>query len=438
VKRRPPRWQRRLRGTAFRRAARRHRARRARESEDGEEPDSSEGWDRYASRTSTKVGAVEKFMGWLFPSKRKELAPAEHAAPTPSDDPVRVILAMPRGAARLDAFEDALDYLDAGTPGHTRVALAFHQELTTLAERADVDLTLLKSRTEACAEALITSGEMELAGQLLRRIGKQHRAAELFVATGSIEELEAAHAEMERDSSGRRLDARLAYERFEGRFLVGLRRDALLALDDAVAAWPDHPVYREIRDSFTRRLLVGEARLLWKGADEAGSLLVRAQFPLIIGRAESAALAIKSPLISREHVEILRDSGELLLRNLQTRGRVAVDDVAVDTPRTLGDEGTIDLAGVEICYQQRGGALLLWATQQPDVVCAALLGESAEIPVGGKSSVRIGFDPDDGRALVLPHSGVLLAEATLEHPTLLLANDKLLAGGVQIRIPQDR
>lgn len=377
-------------------------------------------------------------MGWLFRRKHRQLAPAERGAPVPSDDPVRLILALPRGAARLDSFEDTLETLHPGTPGHTSVALAFHRELTTLAERADVGLTLLKARTQACAEALIAAGEVESAGQLLSRIGKKHQAAELFVAAGAIEALEAAHADIEGDEGGRRLDARLAYERFEGLFLVGLRREALRALDEAVDAWPEHPVYREIRDSFSRRLLVDEALLLWKGGGDAGSLRVRSRFPLLIGRAESAALAIKSPLVSREHVEILRDADQLLVRNLQTRSPVTVDDVKLEGPLALQEEGVIDLAGVAIRYRLGRGALLLWAEQQPDLVCAALLEASAELPLGDAETVQIGFSREDGRAVVLPHGGVRLTDGPLEHPTLLLANDRLLAGTVQIHVPQKR
>jgi hypothetical protein len=434
VKRRPPRWKRRVRGTHFRRTTRRRRERSERAThEPSADPFPLE--DRYNPVPAQQPGVLARVMGWLF-GRKKKLSLAERGDPPPGEDPVRRILALSRGPARLDAFEETLTELEPGTPGHTGVALAFHRELTTMAERADVDLSLLKSRTEACAEALIAAGEAERAGQLLSRIGKKHRAAELFVAAGAIDELEAAHAAISAEEGGRRLDARLAYERFEGRFLVGMRRDALAALDEAITAWPDHPVYREIRESFDRRLLKDHMRLLWEGGGERGTVLVRASFPIGIGRAEDAALAIKSPLVSREHLEIARDQGALYVRSLQSRSPVELDGAPLEDARALGAAGTMDLSGVEITYEQAGGALQLCASPAPDVLSVTLTGDAAVIPVG-PSSLRIGFD-DEGRALVFPHEGVRMSDGPLESEMMLLAGDSLLCGQVHVRVPQDR
>src|SRR5688500_17449398 len=97
-------------------------------------------------------------------------------------DPVRMVLAVPRGAARLDAFERAIQSTAPGSPQLRSLALAFHKELHALADHAGVDLSLLDTRVEACARALMAAGEEERAGTLFLRVGRRHQAAELFVA----------------------------------------------------------------------------------------------------------------------------------------------------------------------------------------------------------------------------------------------------------------
>jgi tetratricopeptide (TPR) repeat protein len=434
VRRREPRYKRRVRGTRFRRLQRRRKEAQAIRATPALPDDPFELDDRYNPIPSKPPGFFAMILGFLFGKKdsarpRPALsAPDDDARAERSDDAVRAILALPRGAARLDAFERTLEEVLAGTPSHKSVAVAFWRELTALAERAEVDLSLLKSRTEACAEALIAADEIERAGQLLAKIGKQRRAAELFVAAGAIEDLEAAHADLSLEEGGRRLDARLAYERFEGLFLVGLRRDALDALDAAIAAWPDNPVYREIGESFRRRLQRGRVGL--RVGDR--SIAVE-RFPLTVGRAESSSLRVASPLVSREHAEINLDANETLLRDLQARGDVTLDDEPLAAPRPLDGEGGFALSGVALRYARAPQTLVIWAESQPDVCCVGVVGDEADVPLGDGASLRIRFD-DKGLAEVLPGAGVHLADGKLERPALLLEGDRLTVGSQRVRV----
>ena len=135
---------------------------------------------------------LKSMFGWLKGKKKTAHDVTPSAAPV--DDPVQRILSVPRGIARLDAFQETLRSLPSGTAGHRGVAMAFHRELTKLAESAAMDLSLLKSRVQHCANALQDAGEAALAGSLLAKIGKRYQAAQLFLEVGAIEELEAAHA----------------------------------------------------------------------------------------------------------------------------------------------------------------------------------------------------------------------------------------------------
>lgn len=367
-----------------------------------------------------------------FFGKKPEPLAARADAP-PGEDPVRRILAMPRGAARLDAFEETLAGLPPGSHGHRGVALAFHRELTTLAKNAKLDLSLLKKRVEACAEALLAAGDVERAGLLLSQIGRKRRAAELFVAAGLIDELEEAHAAIDQDAGGAHLSARLAYERFEGLFLVGMRKDALASLESAIKSWPDNPVYQEIAQGFLRRVQEGVVELEVESEGGRRRVVVTRRFPLVIGRGETAALRLTSPLISREHLEIGLEAGRPLLRNLQPRP-IDVDGAPLDRPRALEGEGRIDVTGVVLRYAREGALLWLWAEQQPEVRTCALLATEADVALDERGrSLRLSFD-ERARVSVLPAAELRLADEPVKRPLLLLEGDRLFANGLRVRV----
>ena len=88
---------------------------------------------------------------------------APPAPPPPPPDPLAPIMAVPRGAARLDAFEQRLKACAPGSHDAHVIAVAFYDELVTLADDAGVELSLMESRVTACADALVACGEDERA-----------------------------------------------------------------------------------------------------------------------------------------------------------------------------------------------------------------------------------------------------------------------------------
>lgn len=446
-RREPPRWSRRGKGTRYRKLARRRAAREQQQraqglpeksapSAEGDDVLADERWgERYAALgTSADTRPRRSLLDVVFGFFGKKPEPlAARADPPPGEDPVRRILAMPRGAARLDAFEETLAALPPGSHGHRGVALAFHRELTTLAKNAKLDLSLLKKRVEACAEALLAAGDVERAGLLLSQIGRKRRAAELFVAAGLIDELEETHAAIRQDTGGAHLSARLAYERFEGLFLVGMRKEALASLESAIKSWPDNPVYQEIAQGFRRRVPHGLVELELELPGGRRRVIVTRRFPLVVGRGEDAALRLASPLISREHLEVVLDAGRPILRNLQPRP-VHLDDSPLERPRELSGEGTIDVGGVLLRHARVGEVLWLWAEQQPDVRTAALLVREADVVLGEPGrSLRFHVD-DEERVSVLPAPGLRLGDEPVKRPLLLLEGDRLSSGGLRVRV----
>lgn len=455
-RREPPRWSRRAQGTRYRKLARRRALKdlqqrtqaEAARGAPGEGPYgegaydveedvlADEAWGERYAPDGTRAAARPKrsFFDVVFGFfGKKAEPPAARAVPPPGDDPVRRILAIPRGAARLDAFEETLAELPAGSPGHRGVALAFHRELTTLAKNAQVDLSLLKRRVEACAEALLAAGDVERAGLLLSQAGRKRRAAELFVAAGLIDELEETHAALDEGAGGAHLSARLAYERFEGLFLVGMRAEALTALESAISSWPENPVYQEIARGFRNRVQEGVVELEVEGDGGRRRLVLTRRFPLVIGRGEQAALRLASPLVSREHLEVALEAGQPLLRNLQERP-VTLDGDVVDRPRALDGEGVLEGAGVALRYRREGALLWLWSEPQPELRLGALLEREADVPLDEQGrSLRLSFDERD-RATALPSDALRLGDEPVKRPLLLLEGDRLALGGLRLRV----
>ena len=336
-------------------------------------------------------------------------------------DPVREILAIPRGAARLDAFEHKLRQLTAGSPEHKKVALGFHRELTSLATDAGLDLSLFESRVTACARALIEAGEDERAGTLFAKIGRRHQAAELFVKAGAIDALEEAHAELSFDEGGPRFDARLSFERFEALFLVGLRDDALLALKQAVKLW-DNPVYSEVLQGFLGRLPPSRRLILQAGDDV---VRVFGRFPLVLGRGEDSAVRIDSPLVSRAHVQIERGTNEaLIVKDMVSSGGTKIDGVVIHGAGLLPPRGHIDLAGVVVDVERSDQRLLLRPVARPrQVTLAPFVEVLDDAAIGFRLTLR------DDRVRVDVDPRVRLNGELLRRETLLLAGDRLLVAG---------
>ncbi|MDP2339678.1 MAG: FHA domain-containing protein [Deltaproteobacteria bacterium] len=345
--------------------------------------------------------------------------------PTPPEyfvvDPVREILAIPRGAARLDAFEQKLRQLVVGSPEHKKVALGFHRELTSLATDAGVDLGLFETRVTACARALIEAGEDERAGTLFAKIGRRHQAAELFVKAGAIDALEEAHAELSFAEGGPKLDARLSFERFEALFLVGLRDDALLALKQAVKLW-DNPVYAEVLQGFLGRLPPSRRLTLQAGEDV---VRVFGRFPLVLGRGEESAVRIDSPLVSRAHVQIERATNDaLMIKDMVSSGGTKVSGVVIHGAGLLPAQGQIDLAGVVVEVDRSDQRLLLRPHARPrQVTLAPFTEELDDDVVGFRLTLR------DDRVRVAVDARVRLNGEVIRRETLLLGGDRLVAGG---------
>ena len=367
-------------------------------------------------------GVLSAMRALFAPRKGPKPTKPTRAPPEPSYlviDPTRDVLSVPRGAARLDAFERALAETPAGTPQQRALALAYHRELSGLAEGAGVDLSLLEARVERCAQALIGAGEEERAGTLFLRVGRRHQAAELFLQAGAVDALEETHAQIHWDEGGARHQARLEVDRFEALWLVGARDQAFDALTRAHTLWPENPIYSEMHASFVERL--GRPRRLRLRARDHERLVV-GTWPLVIGRGEEAALLLQSPMLSRAHLQIERKDGALVVRDLDSRGATRIDGVPLVGTAPLRSQAVIDMGGVVVDSAPVEGGVMLWAALSPQVRTVALIGDRTVIaaPGGGTAGLQVGFDAK-GRTIVEPPAR--LGGEVVRRATLLLEGD---------------
>jgi tetratricopeptide (TPR) repeat protein len=341
----------------------------------------------------------------------------------PAEDPLREILALPKGIARLDAFEKALESMPPGTHGHRLLTQGFFGTLIQMAHDAGVDLALLGPRVKRCAEALVDAGEVEKAAELYSRIGRTHRAAELFASTGAIEELEATAFAAPGDSDPT-FKAHLAYQRFETYFSVGLRDRALDALKEATSLQPGNSAYLEIQRGVHARL--PRPGTLHLQCDNH-HLILRQGWPVEIGRGEEMHLQVKSPVISRRHAQVEERGGTLYLNNLTEPKDLLLDGLEVGASVALPAQGTLSLGGVQVGFSLDGGILLLWPLLDASRItcCARANPFKAPTPSGQELTFSFG---DDGRARLHPGTDVEMEDSELRHPTLLLNGDQVQHG----------
>ncbi len=370
-------------------------------------------------------GALVRLRAWLRHQRR------ELRADTPvtalnlpahvATDAVGEVLSVPRGVARLDAFEHALSAVAPASAVRRDLAIAFHRELTSLSESAGVDLSLLGDRVQACADALVAAGEDERAGSLFLRLGSKHQAAEMFIKTGAVEQLQETYALIEWDEGGPKLDARLAFERFEALFVVGMRDAALLSLERAIKLWGDNPVYNEVHRSFLHRIGVPFSVFL---RGHRAQLRVVSKWPLVIGRGDDAAVRLQSPLLSRAHVQVALHDGVPTLIDLDNRGGTRVNGVDVHGPSPLRGAGEIEMGGVAVAYAAHPDALSLWPSVSPDHRTLAPLRADVTLPTPtwGEIGPRVRIDAR-GRTVGLV--GAQLNGEVLKRDTVLLEGDRL-------------
>jgi hypothetical protein len=374
------------------------------------------------------AGGLRDMVFGFFSRRKNRVKPEERGDPAPSDDPVRQVLAVPRGAARLDAFEQTLRELGKDTYGHKSVALAFHRELTSMSTEAGLDLSLLGNRVDACADGLVDAGELERAGEILMAAGRKERAAALFSEAGAVDRLDEASFSLALDAGVGTLDAHLAVERTQNLLQVSRRGDALSLLAEAQKRFPrSHEVSSVARTIIAR--LPQKNRLFL--SSERGSAVIDTRWPIVLGRGEDTALPLSSPVLSREHAELRHEGSALVLAARTPRARLVVDGRPA-AEQTLARAGALSLDGIGFAYRVDDAALVLTLTDasSPRVLAVPF---STTVALEEPIAATFRFDPL-GRALAVPDGALAVNGEILHAPMLLFVDDELTSRGRHARV----
>ncbi|HEY8072996.1 MAG TPA: FHA domain-containing protein, partial [Labilithrix sp.] len=164
------------------------------------------------------------------------------------------------------------------------------------------------------ARDLEAVGENLKAAEAFQRAGDREGEARVLQAAGDVERLEfllSMEQSKERTSRAREdrsKDVELMIE-------SGRRREALAALEQLLVDVPDDASLRERANGLRARRVSAPIVVLESNGERWPYVLGER---VVIGRTEGA-IKVSSNAVSREHLEIFRENGEIMVRDLQSR-----------------------------------------------------------------------------------------------------------------------
>lgn len=281
--------------------------------------------------------------------------------------------------AKLQFLAQAAQLAPAGSDRQKEARLRRAELLLVLAGDASVSAVARHEVIEA-ARDLEAIGEPLKAAEAFARAGDKEGEARALQAAGDVERLEfllASEQFKERISRAREdrtKDVDLMIE-------CGRRREALAALDDLLKATPDDAPLRERANGLrARRVMAPIVCLDMLG--ERWTMVLGDE--VVIGRSEGA-IKVGSNAVSRQHLRITREGGDVVVRDLESRNGTQLRGINLAGPLPVRDGLELKL-GREVTlritpHPKLTGAVAIEVAGQR---CVACLGKSC-LPVEGLS-----------------------------------------------------
>lgn len=330
---------------------------------------------------------------------------------------------------RAEAYEDALRFLEEGSPRRSDVevqlGLARVEDARTRGTGSAEERRVL---AEAAAR-LEANGREADAATAYELLGRTEDLARCLEKTGDIERLETLlDAGQRKDSRARTL--RSALSEYELAMEVGQRLEARTALRTALAEAPDEAQLAELLRKLEARLPApGRVELLVAGR----KVVLVGALPAALGR--DAELTVRGASVSRRHTEIARDGrGALVVRDLGSRNGTLVSGVPLGAALALGAEVTLGLGeDVSVRLVPERAHVLVEVERGPDRGARFVVGEGALRVPGARASLSF----PDGRAWLEPDEGtsILLGARACTRAIALLRGDVLEVAGVTVEVP---
>ncbi len=251
------------------------------------------------------------------------------------DEVARIMLLRGDGEtdprAKLQFFAQAAQTAPAGTEIAKQSRLKRAELLLALAGDAAVSAVARHEVLEA-ARDLEGVGENLKAAEAYQRAGDREGEARALQAAGDVERLEfllSMEQNKERTSRAREdrsKDVELMIE-------SGRRREALVALEQLLVDAPDDASLRE-RANGLRARRVSAPIVVLEARGERWPYVLGDR--VVVGRTEGA-IKVSSNAVSREHLEIFRKDGEIMVRDLQSRNGTQMRGVNLAGPLAVRD-----------------------------------------------------------------------------------------------------
>lgn len=294
---------------------------------------------------------------------------------------------------------------------------------------------------EEAARLLLRGGDPAGAGEVYELGGQIQAAADAYKEAGEIERVEAllAGEERRRRSEGEERDHFAAYQHH---MLLGRRDEAQAALRACLGAARDKQEPQRLLDELAARLLTdGRVTLRRRPLEPAEAewgppVRYVGRFPLILGRGDDCALALRDPGVSRGHASI--GAGPALpgaaptftLRDLGSRNGTTLGGLALGGELPLRGEGEIGIG--EACalrFRVERARLELEVTRGL-ARGTRLVGSPGPIALGEGAELRF----QGGRPHLHASSAILLNERRAPAAVQLLRGDVLEAGGARFEV----
>lgn len=214
---------------------------------------------------------------------------------------------------RLQLYVQAAGMSDEGTETNKQARLRRAKLLLALAGDAAVSAVARHEVLEA-AKDLESIGEPLEAADAYRRAGDKEGEARALQAAGDVEQLEFLLSTQQHEEriSRAREDRAKDVDLMIG---CGKRREALAALDELLAKTPDDAPLRDRANGLRARRLSAPVVALDCGGERIVMVLGD---EVVVGRSEGA-IKVPSNAVSREHLRIAREGGDVVVRDLESR-----------------------------------------------------------------------------------------------------------------------
>ncbi len=328
---------------------------------------------------------------------------------------------------RVNSYKDALRWMEADDPRRAEVFAQIGLATLDDAQRRGVRTSEERRRLLEAAEMLEDgerNSEAALAYELLEMVDETARCLE---KAGEVEKLEALLAATG-EEAGRQRTIKTHISAYEMAESVGARREAKDALEAALKLAPEDAAIADLlRHVESKWLSRGRAELVVDGQ----TLVFVFRLPVTLGR--EGDLVVRGTSVSRQHTDIDRDEGQLVVRDRGSRNGTLVRGLPIASTMTFEGATEIGLGDdVAVAVEPEGEGVRFEVRQGLDRGTIAYAG-AGPFQIPGAAAV---LTLERGLAVLTADKGTdtRLNRGRCAAPIELLKGDRIEIDGVVVEV----